>query len=459
MLAPNGSIDVIATVIEAGSAAGGTGGTTGTASTGGQPVHNGTVVTFTTTIGTITPNEARTKNGQVTVKLTGDGRSGIASIFAYSGSAKSAELKVNVGAAAVERLVLTASPQSLPPSGGTAQLAARVEDISGNPLPGIDVTFSTTTGTVLTPTAKTDDNGVATTSLITTLAAKVTASSGAKSATIDIALAPRTGISITAPSTAPSAGSPASFTVSVASAANVRDVKVEWGDGSSSSLGAVSGSGSITHVYDDPGTFTVTATATDAAGNHESVSTSVTVLPQTPVGVTLTASSTNPVVGQTVTFTATNATLPAGVVILGYNWNFGDGSTFSGTSNISTHIYSSTGPKDISVTLRLSNGGTAIGVTSIIVSNPPPVTVALSAVPNTATHGVTIVKFTATVGTLPPGVSIVRYDWSFGNTVTDSTSNPTHDYVYPSAGLFTATVTVVLSNGTTGVGQAIVNVN
>jgi hypothetical protein len=65
---------------------------------GGSPVHNGTLVTFTSTIGTITPNEVdaqRPGNGQA----AGDGRSGVASI-AYSGSAKSAELKINVYAAA-----------------------------------------------------------------------------------------------------------------------------------------------------------------------------------------------------------------------------------------------------------------------------------------------------------------------------------------------------------------------
>ena len=66
-----GSTDIVATVIEE----------------AGTAVQNGTVVSFTTTLGRIEPLEARTQNGKVTVKLTGDGRSGLAQITAFSGGA------------------------------------------------------------------------------------------------------------------------------------------------------------------------------------------------------------------------------------------------------------------------------------------------------------------------------------------------------------------------------------
>ena len=56
----NGSAEITATVIEA----------------GGTGVQNGTVVSFTTTIGTIDPTEARTQNGKATVRLNAGGRSG-----------------------------------------------------------------------------------------------------------------------------------------------------------------------------------------------------------------------------------------------------------------------------------------------------------------------------------------------------------------------------------------------
>src|SRR5688572_19490685 len=72
VLAVNGSTDVVAVLIENGTSDPGTGG--GAASpSAGTPVHNGTLVSFTTSLGSIEPAEARTNNGRVTVKLTADG--------------------------------------------------------------------------------------------------------------------------------------------------------------------------------------------------------------------------------------------------------------------------------------------------------------------------------------------------------------------------------------------------
>jgi hypothetical protein len=78
----NGDIEIVANVIENGTTSTtptnpGTGtpgtGTTGTTSTtsagAGTPVQNGTLVSFTTTIGRIEPSEARTSNGQVRVRF------------------------------------------------------------------------------------------------------------------------------------------------------------------------------------------------------------------------------------------------------------------------------------------------------------------------------------------------------------------------------------------------------
>ena len=77
---------------------------------------------------------------------------------------------------------------------------------------------------------------------------------------------PRTGINIVGPTTSVAAGQPVSFTVSVNPQANIRRVVVNFGDGGSRDLGALSGTTTISHPYDDAGTFDVTATATDASG-------------------------------------------------------------------------------------------------------------------------------------------------------------------------------------------------
>src|SRR5688572_27229486 len=172
----NGSMEVVATVIEQGTAStttppanGGTTTTPGTTATStpgaGTPVHNGTVVTFTTTNGRIEPAEARTNNGQVRVRFHADGQSGTAVITAFSGGASGKLENLRVGTAAVERVRLFASPQNLPSTGGVADVQARPEDASGNALPGVTVTFSSDFGSLTSTTAVTNALGVATTRL------------------------------------------------------------------------------------------------------------------------------------------------------------------------------------------------------------------------------------------------------------------------------------------------------
>src|SRR5919198_5146262 len=115
-LSLNSEITIVATVIENGAVAG-TGTGTTTRSGAGTPVQNGTVITFTTTIGRIEPAEARTHNGQATVRLISGGQSGTARITAFSGGASTA-IDVKVGATAAEKVVMSAAPSTLPPGGG-----------------------------------------------------------------------------------------------------------------------------------------------------------------------------------------------------------------------------------------------------------------------------------------------------------------------------------------------------
>src|SRR5262245_28250015 len=313
----NGDIEIVANVIENGTTAttpapAGNGNTTtttpGTTSTtnpgAGTPVQNGTVVSFTTNIGHIEPSEARTSNGQVRVRFFAGAQSGVATITAFSGGASGKLENLKVGAAGVERVVVSASPQTLPPAGGNSTISARVEDVSGVGLSGIPVTFTTDQGSLNPPTATTDSSGVATTVLNAPRTAKVTASVAGKTADVTVTLSPRTGVTISGPTTQIAAGLPATFTVGVASTANIRDVSVSFGDGTSQSLGAISGNTTVQHIFALPDTYVVRATATDASGFTEQVSTSITILPAQPPAVTITGPATA-TRGSRVTFTAT----------------------------------------------------------------------------------------------------------------------------------------------------------
>ena len=256
----NGSVQITATAIEAGAGAPTTPttptpptpGTPGTPTTPaaptpgvpgtGTPVHNGTVITFTTTLGRLEPAEARTHNGQANVSLVSSGQSGTARIVAFSGGARSAELVIRVGSAASSRVILSATPAQLPAVGGTSQISARVEDTDGSAVTGAPVTFSATSGNITPTTANTDNNGIALATLQANASTDVTARSGSAEGKITVSLRPRSGLTLTGPATPPSEGLPATFTVAFAATANITNVRIDFGDGEARSLGAISGS-------------------------------------------------------------------------------------------------------------------------------------------------------------------------------------------------------------------------
>jgi PKD repeat protein len=331
----NGETEIVATVIEE----------------PGTPVHNGTLVTFTTTVGTIEPREARTHNGQVRVRLLSAGESGTARVQAFSGPA-SAEIEIPVGAAAADRLLLSASPGSIA-AGATTQIVARVLDPSGNPIPGVPVTFSADAGTISPRTVTTDESGEARATLSTTSQTTVTATAGAQTQTVTVTIAEVATVSISAPASV-TVDVPATFTVTVnspAGAAPVQNVSVNFGDGTVRHLGTVTGSTTVQHVYTSPGTHTVTAEVTDATGARRSSSTVIVVQ-----GVTLNVafSPASPTVGQTVSFTVT----PVGTsqAVQQHTWMFGDGTTAQTSTGATSHVYAAAGSYTVSVTATFASG-------------------------------------------------------------------------------------------------------
>jgi hypothetical protein len=307
----NSEVTIIATVIENGQAIGGTGTGTATRVGAGTPVQNGTLVSFTTTIGRIEPSEARTHNGQVSVRLVTSGASGTARITAYSGGASSStELKV--GTAAAGRVLLSITPQTLGPNGGSAQVIASVTDEGGNPLVGVPVSFATDKGSLSPATATTDAAGNATTTLTTTATAKVTATAGSITSTeASVTVNVRGLASFTASPATQNAGVPITFTVTPTEGANNSNVRIEFGDGSSTNLGAIGAATTASHAYRAPGTYTATARSTDATGETGSLSTTVLIGGVLPV--TLSASPASPTVNSPVNFTVGG--LPTGTIV------------------------------------------------------------------------------------------------------------------------------------------------
>ncbi len=150
--------------------------------------------------------------------------------------------------------------------------------------------------------------------------------------------------------------------------ANITNVVVDYGDGTREQLGALSGSTTVQHVYQESGTFAVRATAQDASGFSETVGTSVTVLPQQPPGVTVRPSNSNPTVNEEVILTATVTGNTS--TIVRYEWNFGAGSnsppiTTSGPQ--ATTSWSTVGSKVITVRAVQATGPTGEGFATVVV--------------------------------------------------------------------------------------------
>jgi hypothetical protein len=345
-----GSTDVVATVIES----------------AGTPAHNGTLVTFSTTLGSIEPREARTTNGQVIVKLHAGSQSGVAQVRAISGGATSGEaaLEISIGGAAAERVLLTANPPTLPPGGGQVQLTAIVQDAAGNGLGGALVTFVATAGVLSQNPVTSDQSGHARTTLTTDRETTVRASvagkdSGEAGIVITVDPVPPVPVATISPAGPVTEGEPAIFNVSAEApeGTTIRSVRVNWGDGTSNDLGAVSGdSVSVTHVYRRSGTFSPSVTATASNGQSTTSSTVVVVEPPASFTVTLTASTTSPTVGQAVTFTAT--TTPAAIDIEYFDFDFGDGTLRLRSGPITSRVYSAAGPKVVTVTAVAADGRT-----------------------------------------------------------------------------------------------------
>jgi hypothetical protein len=332
-------------------------------------VQNGTLVSFTTTIGRIEPREARTQNGEVRVRFMAGGQSGTAIITAYSGGASGKLENLKVGTAAVERLVVTAAPQTLGPAGGTSTIEARVEDATGQGLAGVPVNFIADAGQLSTSTATTDSNGVARTILTTTRETKVTANVAGKTADATVKLNPRTGVTITGPTNSVPALTPVTFTVGVGNTANVRDVIVNFGDGSARSLGAISGNTTIPHTYVAEGTYIVTATATEASGFQESVSTGVTILPAQPPTVTVRAAPNSTTRNAEVSVTATVSGNTSSIVR--YEWSFGSDASPQTAVTSGNQIFvswSTAGTKTIFVRAIQAQGPAGDGTGTVTVS-------------------------------------------------------------------------------------------
>ncbi|NOX43180.1 MAG: PKD domain-containing protein, partial [Gammaproteobacteria bacterium] len=294
----------------------------------------------------------------------------------------------------------------------------------------------TTAGTytvALTVTDNTGDTNEATTSIII--------SAGANQPPVAMINAPTTGTVNTA----------ITFdgTGSTDADGNIASYAWDFGDGGTD-VGATA-----TYAYTTAGTYTVTLTVTDDAGDTNAATASITISAganQPPVAV-ITAPPTTGTTGTPVTFNGANSTDADGTIAT-YAWDFGD--TNMGTGATATHTYTTAGTYTVTLTVTDDAGDMNAATTSITISagaNQPPVAVITA--PTAGTVG-TEVTFDGTGSTDADG-TISTYAWDFGDTNMGTGATATHTYM--AAGAYTVTLTVTDDAGDTNTATTTITVS
>lgn len=282
----------------------------------GNPVIN-TPVTFAVDFGTLSANVATTDgNGEARVLLTTN---------------RTTKVTVTAGSKTGEFNLAALNPPSVTLSCGstnTANVGVPVSctitpTVSGNgsssaPIQNVTINWGDGTGeqplgivtgaTVVSHTYSSPGS-------FQVLAAATDANSqrGQAIVTLNVTRAIPT-ISISASASTGSVGVPVSFTVTPPSNPTIptTGVTVDFGDGSSRNLGAITAATTVTRTYSSTGSYVVSATITDAAGGRNTASTAVQIGATAAPTVTLTQTGT--LSGGCGTFTV-SATAATGVTI------------------------------------------------------------------------------------------------------------------------------------------------
>ena len=160
----------------------------------GNPLADGKIVKFRTTLGLVAPGQVPLANGQAQATLTSDTTPGTATVTAIiDGQQETVDVEfTGTGPTNVASIFLTRDQGEIPGNGvSTAQITAIVRDDQNNAVPdGTPVTFTTNLGMV-TPGAAATQGGVAATTLrseptSTDVTAIVTAVAGPQQASITI---------------------------------------------------------------------------------------------------------------------------------------------------------------------------------------------------------------------------------------------------------------------------------
>jgi PKD repeat protein len=222
-------------------------------------------------------------------------------------------------------------------------------------------------------------------------------------------------------------------------------VSYQWkfGDDGSTASGPT-----VQHTFTSGGDFTVTLVASDNKGGSNTTAQVVHVTAVTLAPPAIVVSPTSASSGQQVFFTSTTTVGSNGHSIVGYSWNFGDGSTGSGQSV--SHAFAVEGSYTVLLTITDDQGHTSTGTQPISVIDTHAAFTFNPASPTTTTP----VSFDGSGSKAAGGRTIVTYQWNFGDGASGTGVTTSHKYA--AAGSYTVTLKVTDSAGfTSSVSQTI----
>ncbi|GAB5472887.1 MAG: hypothetical protein Mars2KO_09860 [Maribacter sp.] len=195
-----------------------------------------------------------------------------------------------------------------------------------------------------------------------------------------------------------------------------------------------------THTFTAEGTYEVELTVTDVDGLTDMATVTITVGQMGNQAPTALAEAT-PTAGEaplTVSFTGSNSSDDEAIV--GYAWDFMDGST--STEADPSHIFTTEGIYDVELTVTDGEGLTGTATVQILVGTGPFAVVEADPLTGGAPL---LVNFTGSGST--GSVAITGYSWDFGDGNSSTEADPQHIYTLP--GTYSASLTVTDADGTT----------
>lgn len=209
----------------------------------------------------------------------------------------------------------------------------------------------------------------------------------------------------------------------------------------------------VSHTFGRSGNYDVNLVVTDSRGAISSSRLHYSVGNSAPVAVFTTTPDTAIGAGPLpVIFDASGSHDPDGA-ITGYQWDFGDGAT--GTGSTVSHTFMS-GTYTVTLSVEDDEGHTSSVTGQVLVDNTPPLAqFTVSVDPATGPAPLTV-QFDASESSDADG-SIVSYAWEFGTSGTGSGVSPEHTFLR--SGNQTVTLTVTDNEGATATADLLVIVS